>query len=249
MKGRRRCGLLRRSYAAVAVAAVVAALVAAGCGGSSGSQTTDLLAAQQGADRYKNYYTALADDYISGLVCATGDLLPSEGAAGVHLGNYQLIRDGKLDVRKPEILVYIPTETDYRLVAVEYVVPDTGQDAPTLFGQKFTHFNASGTPGFTRASPGETSSASRAGNAQSPTARVAWPTGSRPRKARTARAPKATAARHVALRTRDVGITSSTSSSLSRRAVSSSSNALMGDLDRRSTASTDVTRRSSSPPR
>ena len=100
-------------------------------------------------DRYKEFRVALGDHYSSGFVCASGDLPPDQGAAGVHLGNYALIRDHDIIPEKPEILIYMPTETDYKLVAVEWVVPDYGQKKPPkLFGQEFHRVDATDIPGF-----------------------------------------------------------------------------------------------------
>ncbi len=149
--------ILRSIAATTCLAACVllAAVVLVGCGssGAEEGQTADLLKAQRFTERFHNYYTALAEGYVSGFVCAPGDLPPNQGAAGIHLGNYRLIRDGKLDVTQPDILIYLPTETDYRLVALEYVVPDHGQKPPKLFGQTLARFDASNTPGFKTALP------------------------------------------------------------------------------------------------
>jgi hypothetical protein len=104
-------------------------------------------------DRFKEYRVALAEHYTSGFVCASGDLPPDQGAAGVHLGNYNMIRDHVLDPKRPEILIYMPTETDFKLVAVEYVVPDYGQKAPTVLGAPMHRVNATDIPGFKLALP------------------------------------------------------------------------------------------------
>ena len=58
---------------------------------------------------------------------------------GVHFGNAELIGDGELDPRHPEILVYEPKNGQLRLVAVEYVVFAEAWDAnnpgpPSLLG-------------------------------------------------------------------------------------------------------------------
>ena len=141
--------------------AAVLVLVAALVGGCSddddyskfafeSSKFDDIRAATK---RYRDIHVALGEGYVSGLVCAPGDLPPSKGAAGVHLGHYGLIRDRELDERKPEVLIYMPTETDYELVAAEYVLPDRGQLAPKLFDREFARFDATDTPGFRAALP------------------------------------------------------------------------------------------------
>src|SRR6266545_3545425 len=99
--------ILRSIAATTCLAACVllAAVVLVGCGssGAEEGQTADLLKAQRFTERFHNYYTALAEGYVSGFVCAPDDLPPNQGAAGIHLGNYRLIRDGKLDVTQPDI--------------------------------------------------------------------------------------------------------------------------------------------------
>ncbi len=133
-------------------------LLLAACGSSDDYSLGDLDAHQfkqvrSYTDRFQELRVALSEGYESGFICASGDLPPDQGAAGVHLGNYALVRDGKLDANKPEILIYLPTVTDYELVAVEYVVPDHGQKAPTMFGQKFGRVDATNLAGFKLALP------------------------------------------------------------------------------------------------
>jgi hypothetical protein len=63
---------------------------------------------------------------------------------GIHYANQELVADGKLDVTKPEILVYQPTPSGkLRLGAIEYFRADadqdlaTDRDRPSLFGMPF----------------------------------------------------------------------------------------------------------------
>jgi hypothetical protein len=58
---------------------------------------------------------------------------------GIHHINGALLGDPKLDHRKPEILLYEPQpDGTLRLVAIEWMVLDTGQEkAPRILGQTF----------------------------------------------------------------------------------------------------------------
>jgi hypothetical protein len=69
---------------------------------------------------------------------------PKYGGMGIHYANQKLIADGKLDITRPEILVYQPTaDGGRRLGAVEYFQVDgdqdlaTADDRPSLFGLPF----------------------------------------------------------------------------------------------------------------
>jgi hypothetical protein len=69
---------------------------------------------------------------------------PKYGGMGIHYANEKLIADGKLDITRPEILVYQPTaDGGRRLGAVEYFQVDgdqdlaTADDRPSLFGMPF----------------------------------------------------------------------------------------------------------------
>ncbi|MCH5676070.1 hypothetical protein [Streptomyces gilvus] len=68
----------------------------------------------------------------------TDDCVASaEGGAGYHYVNAQYV--GSLDPATPAALLYAGpgTGSARRLVAVEWIVKDTGQATPTLFGQTF----------------------------------------------------------------------------------------------------------------
>lgn len=65
-----------------------------------------------------------------------------EGAMGFHYGNPALIEDGGVvDIAQPEVLVYAPWRGgELRLVAVEWLIPGSGEeDPPELLGHHF-HF-------------------------------------------------------------------------------------------------------------
>jgi hypothetical protein len=57
---------------------------------------------------------------------------PKYGGMGIHYANEKLIADGKLDIARPEILVYQPAaDGELRLGAVEYFQVDGHQDLAT----------------------------------------------------------------------------------------------------------------------
>ena len=63
---------------------------------------------------------------------------------GVHYPNGALVGDGALDPMQPEVLVYEPTNTGLKLVAVEYLVLADDWNAnnpspPVLMGQVFNY--------------------------------------------------------------------------------------------------------------
>jgi hypothetical protein len=68
---------------------------------------------------------------------------PGLGGMGIHYVNGALVGDAKLDVARPEALVYEPGNSGLRLVALEYIVfKDVWEAAgntsrPSLFGTTF----------------------------------------------------------------------------------------------------------------
>ena len=85
--------------------------------------------------RYQDVEEAVADGYAQATPCISN---PQLGAQGFHYRNGTLL-DGDLDPTKPELLMYIPSETGkLSLVAVEYAVPEAlvdASDPPSIFGQ------------------------------------------------------------------------------------------------------------------
>lgn len=64
---------------------------------------------------------------------------------GQHFVRFPL--DGTVDALRPESLVYEPGPDGYRLVGVEYIVPQaswTGSSPPSLFGEEFHPVNSLG---------------------------------------------------------------------------------------------------------
>lgn len=130
------------------VSAASVALIAGFAGQAPASpDSTDPEVAQQLADvrratvQFRSIDAAFDAGYIDpGAPCAE---LPGVGGMGIHLIQPSLISDSILDITQPEVLVYKPTSSGYRLVAVEYFIADADQDLatsgdrPFLFGTGF----------------------------------------------------------------------------------------------------------------
>jgi hypothetical protein len=89
---------------------------------------------RQATAKYHNLDQAIADGYLPTEVCVE---LPGVGGMGYHFANPALLEDDTVDPLFPEVLLYARIGGRLHLVAVEYVVFDTGQPAPYLFGQRF----------------------------------------------------------------------------------------------------------------
>ena len=65
---------------------------------------------------------------------------------GVHFGKSALVNDGKLAADQPELLIYEPRGTEFKLLGVEYLVTLDAWGAtnppPVLVGQHFQFVNA-----------------------------------------------------------------------------------------------------------
>jgi hypothetical protein len=108
---------------------------------ASRGQADDLRRARAATRKFRDVRVARAAGYA-----ATGECVqdPKYGGMGIHYANPDLVGDGKLDVTKPEVLVYQPTPSGrLRLGAVEYFQADADQDLatdpdrPSLFGLPF----------------------------------------------------------------------------------------------------------------
>ncbi|WP_033282514.1 hypothetical protein [Streptomyces sp. NRRL F-525] len=103
---------------------------------------TQLSRTTQATAKYGYEGFAAAGGYARTDTCVAD---PAEGGMGYHYVNPANI--GSVDPQKPAALVYADGFTDEytgtsnggprKLVAVEWVVKDSGQAAPTLFGQTF----------------------------------------------------------------------------------------------------------------
>ena len=74
--------------------------------------------ARRATRAFRDVDAARAAGYAPASECATD---PKYGGMGIHYANEKLIADGKLDITRPEILVYQPTADGHlRLGALEY---------------------------------------------------------------------------------------------------------------------------------
>jgi hypothetical protein len=108
---------------------------------STHGQKHDLRRARAATRRFRNVKVARAAGYAATGECAQD---PKYGGMGIHYANPDLVADGELDIRKPEILVYQPQPSGkLRLGAIEYFQADADQDLatdpdrPYLFGLPF----------------------------------------------------------------------------------------------------------------
>jgi hypothetical protein len=92
--------------------------------------TGDLLRQARRATRaFRDVEVAKAAGYERASDCEDD---PKYGAMGIHYANPELVADGRLDVTRPEVLVYQPTRSgQLRLGAIEYFQVDADQDLAT----------------------------------------------------------------------------------------------------------------------
>ena len=113
-----------------------------------------LEAVRQATARFQDVNDAIAAGYAQFQGCVSG---PEKGAMGVHFANGTLF-DDRVEVERPEVLVYEPRQGRLNLVAAEYVAPADAWNAthedfekPELMGHLF-HFapgpNRYGSPAF-----------------------------------------------------------------------------------------------------
>ena len=124
------------------IACVALLAIAAAAGAERGSSAAvpkrvlkQIEQAKLATARFKDVAKAEAAGYTATEECVT----TPKGGMGFHYVNVALIADPKLDHRKPEILLYEPqADGPPKLVAIEYMVLDTGQDAaPRILGRSF----------------------------------------------------------------------------------------------------------------
>jgi hypothetical protein len=91
--------------------------------------TPELREVRRATRDFRSVRAARAAGYEAASPCESD---PKYGAMGIHYANPELVADGKLDITKPEILVYQPTPGGkLRLGAVEYFQVDADQDLAT----------------------------------------------------------------------------------------------------------------------
>ena len=126
---------------AVAAGLVVAATLLPTSGTALAGPSVQAQLAQVRAATAAFHDTAAANDagYFSALPCFDSP----EGGMGQHFINGFYL--GKVDLTHPAALVYEPSDTGYKLGAVEYVVPGSPDDTPPeLLGQQFTYLDSLG---------------------------------------------------------------------------------------------------------
>ena len=114
-------------------AALLAVAAAAGAGESRTARQLEIV--KRATARFKDVSKAEAAGYVATSECSTG----RGGAMGVHYLNVALLGDPKVDLRKPELLLYEPQEGGgMKLVGVEWMVLENGQTrAPRIMSRRF----------------------------------------------------------------------------------------------------------------
>jgi hypothetical protein len=118
----------------IALTAATAFLIAALVPSSGAHGLGDV---RKATERFRDVHVAVKAGYEPAHDCVAGP----DGGMGVHYTNEKLVRDPRIDPRRPEILVYEPHGKRLRLVAVEYFRADadgrldTDDDRPRLFGR------------------------------------------------------------------------------------------------------------------
>ena len=103
----------------------------------------DLARVRRATTRYHDVDRAIAGGYgiladLDGVTCIDGPR--GQGNMGVHYVNGALVGDGKIDMVRPEAVLYEPKGGRLKLIALEYVVFASdwvGAKPPRLFGQDF----------------------------------------------------------------------------------------------------------------
>lgn len=97
----------------------------------------DLKKAREATETYRSEQAAIAAGYLRTDVCVEDDSPQKLGGMGYHYVNPAYV--GSLDPTKPAVVIYAPDHgTGKReLVALEYIVRNTGQPRPKLFGHDF----------------------------------------------------------------------------------------------------------------
>ena len=123
---------MKRAIAAAAAGVLSLGLMAVP---ASGSQA-QFASVRQATASFHSVANAEAAGYEQFLPCFD---LPGVGGMGQHFADIESI-DGTIEADHPEVLVYEPAASGYRLVAVEYVIPQDkwpSTAAPELFGEHF----------------------------------------------------------------------------------------------------------------
>ena len=132
---------MRKLLIGLSLLAMLLMPVAAG----AATEVTDADTLQQVAQvrkvtaKYHDVEQAVADGYIAPHGCVEG--------MGYHYFNPRLGSYLSVNPLTPELLIYAPTGSDLKLVAVEYFVANVGQPRPSVMGQAFDGPMAGHEPG------------------------------------------------------------------------------------------------------
>jgi hypothetical protein len=103
-------------------------------------------AVRRNTARFQDFRQAIKEKFLPAFGCVSGD---SAGAMGLHFVNMDNVKSGMIDVTKPQIVIYEPTEDgNLRLTGADFLVDaaqwDAGHDGnpPQLGGQLFHFFDA-----------------------------------------------------------------------------------------------------------
>jgi hypothetical protein len=101
---------------------------------------------QDATERFKDFEVAEQEGYQLQFGCVSGD---QEGAMGLHFVNSTLVKNGVIDPKHPQIVIYEPTPDGHlRLIGADFLVLADAWDAahpadpPQLMGQLFHLFTA-----------------------------------------------------------------------------------------------------------
>jgi hypothetical protein len=108
-------------------------------GGASVASAGLVKALRAATTRYRSPARALAAGYVADDHCVAA---PGLGGMGFHWVNGELV-DPVFQPLRPEVVLYARDQGRLRLVALEYIVIDVGQPAPTFDGHPF---DVGGTP-------------------------------------------------------------------------------------------------------
>ncbi len=112
---------LKHVLALAAALLLTSTAVAIAAPGASGSEVGKGLAESRRATKqFHDPAAAEVAGYVDTEECVG---IPGVGAMGVHYVNFGLAFDLVVDAAQPEVLLYIPSGNELRLVAVEYFVP------------------------------------------------------------------------------------------------------------------------------
>ena len=100
-----------------------------------GTKTDGAIATlQRVTARYHDLNVALDDQFVLLHPCENR---PGEGPVGIVYVNVARLLDGVIDPGLPDALIYEPGSPRPKLVAVEFAIPNTGQQPPQFLGATF----------------------------------------------------------------------------------------------------------------